>query len=158
MKNFKRRGLGAAVMLALIVTSLGAIAGASTSDVRSEPNGDVRVIVSVGCQGTNRDGDNDLNTCTHGDDISLFYSVGNQSGVTQTIRIDYVLDGPGTELDRAFTREVALEPNDFVQDLDGIRVQNKKTPLGEYTLTVTGTGSESVGTTAFVTVQSKNDR
>ena len=158
MRNFRRPvQLGAATLLALIMTSLGAIAGASTSDVRSQPNGDIRVIVSTGCQGTNRDGDNDLNTCTNGDNMSLFYSVGNQSDVTQTITIDYVLDGPGTEFDRAFTHEVVLEPNDFVQDLDGIRVQNKKTPLGEYTLTVTGSGSETVGTSAFVTVLRKNE-
>jgi hypothetical protein len=70
----------------------------------------------------------------------VIVAAGNNTDAGQTIRIEYAFDGPGTELDRTFTDEVTLPARDFVQSLDGIRVQNGKTPIGEYTLTVTVTG------------------
>jgi hypothetical protein len=63
--------------------------------------------------------------------VGLFFSVGNHSDVTQTIRIEYALDGPGTELDLAFTKEVVVEAGDLYQERDGLRARNRKTPLGE---------------------------
>ncbi len=143
------------MLAASAVATWGAGASADTSRVSSEPNRDIGLTVSVGCQGTNRDKDNDQDTCTNGDTAALFFAVFNQSDVTQTIRIDYVLDGPGTELDHVFTKDVVLEPDDGHQERDELRVK-KATPLGEYTLTVTASGSETASTSASATVQPKN--
>lgn len=148
---------GSALLAVALVATAGAAAWGSTQDVFSQPNREVHASVSLGCQGTNRDRDDDMDTCVGGDNLSIHYAAGNNTDAQQTIRYHYVFDGPGTELDRTFTEEVTLPPRDFVQDLDGIRVQNGKTPLGEYTLTLTVTGAaESATATGSVTVGSKN--
>jgi hypothetical protein len=147
-----RRGF-TAVLLTVLALVWVAAASPTTSSITSQPNGDIRVIVSVGCGATDRDRDGDFNTCTKGDTASLFFAVDNASDVTQTIRIDYVLDRPGTEFDRAFTQEVVIEPNAIHQERDELRIENKKTPLGEYTLTVTAVGSETASTSTFLTVR-----
>jgi hypothetical protein len=144
-----------AVLAVLLLAAGSAVAWASTSRVTSEPNGDVALLVSVGCGGTDRDKDGDFNTCTNGDTASMLYSVANQTDAAQTIRIDGVFDAPGTELDRTFTQEVLIEANDLVNVFDELRVK-KNTPLGEYTLSVTAAGSETASTSAAFTVQSKN--
>jgi len=113
--------------------------------------------VSVGCGGTDRDKDGDFNTCTNGDTASMLHSVANQTDAAQTVRIDGVFDAPGTELDRTFTREVQIAANDLVNVFDELRVK-KGTPLGEYTLAVTASGTETASTSAAFTVQSKNGR
>jgi hypothetical protein len=125
------------------------VASATTSSVRSQPNGDLGVTVSVGSL-TDRDRDGDFNTATKNDIASLFHSVANNSDITQTIRIDYVFDGPGTELDRAFTEEVVLEPGGIHQEREEFKLK-RRTPVGEYVLTVTGSGTETATTSAHFT-------
>ncbi|MGH8969857.1 MAG: hypothetical protein ACRDV1_07910 [Actinomycetes bacterium] len=139
----------------LIVAAVASGAAATTSSVRSEPNGDVRVTVSLGCGGTDRDKDGDFNTCAGGDTASLLHAVINQSDVTQTIRVDYALDGPGSELDRTSTVDVLLAPDEIYDVHETFRVANNKTPLGDYTLTVAAAGSESATTSARLTVHEK---
>jgi hypothetical protein len=131
-------------LVSLIVFSViagGSIASATTDTVRSEPNGDVSVTVSVGSL-TDRDRDGDFNTGTKGDIASLFFSVVNQSDITQAVQIDYALDGPGSELDQSFTQEVVLEPGGVHQDREEFRVK-QKTLKGGYALAVTASGTES---------------
>lgn len=105
---------------------------------------------------TDKDRDGDFNTATHGDIASLFFAVANNSDVTQTIQIDYVLDGPGTVLDRAFTTAVVLEPGGIHQVVEDFRIQRNVAPFGEYRLAVTGSGTETATTTGTFTVQAKN--
>ncbi len=82
----------------------------------------------------------------------------NQTDAPQTIRIDGVLDGPGTELDRSFTQEVTIGANDLINVVDELRVK-KSTPLGEYTLSITAAGTdESASTSAYFIVHSKNGK
>jgi hypothetical protein len=150
-----RRAPAAALVSVLLIAVGGGLAVASTSIVRSQPNGDIGLIVSVGCGGTDRDRDGDFNTCTNGDEASLLYSVANQSDVTQTIRIDYALDGPGAELDRSFTTEAVVAPDAIADQRDLLRIK-KGTPLGDYTLSVTASGSETAATSALFTVHRKN--
>jgi hypothetical protein len=134
------------------MVTIGVVAAASTSVVTSEPNRDIRLLVSVGCGGTDRDKDGDFNTCGKGDTASFLHSVFNQSDVTKTITIDATLDAPGTALDRTSTQQVVLEPGGIHDVFDEMRVQNRKTPLGEYTLSVTASGSETASTSAQLTV------
>lgn len=119
----------------------------------SEPNGDVRVTVSVGAQ-TDKDHDGDIDTAIQGDTVSLFFAVVNQSDITQTMTVAYALDGPGTALDRAFTIEVVLEPGGIHQEREELRIQ-KETALGQYTLTVTGSATETASARAGFEVQPK---
>jgi hypothetical protein len=151
-----RRGFIAALAL-LLATVGGASAWASTSRVDSEPNGDIALLVSLGCQGTNRDKDDDFNTCANGDTIGMLHSVANTTDAAQAVRIDGVFDGPGTEYDRTFTQTVEIPANDLINVHDELRVKNG-TPLGDYTLTITAAGTETASTSAGVTVLSKNDR
>ena len=149
-----RRQTRIAMALFLAASTIGAtasLASASTSSVRSEPNGDIRVTVSLGCGG-DRDKDGDFNTCGKGDTASLLHAVFNQSDVSQTIRVDYALDGPGTEFDRTSTVNVLLAPDEIYDVRETFSVQNNKTPLGEYTLTVAASGSESAMTSASLSV------
>ena len=141
----------------MLVAAGSVVAWGSTSRVTSEPNGDVGLLVSVGCGGTNRDKDGDFNTCTNGDTASMLYSVSNRTDAAQTIHIERVFDGPGTELDRTFAQDVEIPANDLINVSDELRVKNS-TPLGEYTLTVTASGTETASTSAFFTVQSKTGR
>ena len=144
-----------AVLTVLLMAVGSAIAWASTSRVTSEPNGDISLLVSVGCGGTDRDRDGDFNTCANGDTASMLYSVANQTDTAQTVRVDGAFDAPGTELDRTFTEELSIPANDLVNVHDELRVK-RHTPVGGYTLTVTASGSETAGTSAFFTVHSKN--
>lgn len=146
-----------AALVVLLVCAGGTFAWASTSRVVSEPNGDIGLLVSVGCAGTNRDKDGDFNTCTNGDTGSMLYSVSNRTDAAQTVRVEAVFDGPGTEVDRSVTQYVAIPGNDLVNLFDELRVK-RSTPLGEYTLTVTATGTETARTSAAFTVHSKNGR
>ena len=129
------------LLIALAVAVWSSVASATTSSVRSEPNGDLRVTVSAGSV-TDRDRDGDPDTATKNDTASLFFAVVNQSAVTQTVRIDYVLDGPGTGLDKALTKSVVLEPNGIHQEREELKLR-QGTPLGQYALTVTASGTET---------------
>jgi hypothetical protein len=146
-----------AVLAVLLTAAVSAVAWASTSRVTSEPNGDIALLVSVGCGGTDRDNDGDFNTCTNGDTASMLYSVANQTDAAQTVHIEGVFDGPGTELDRTFAQDVEIRANDLINVFDELRVR-KHTPLGEYTLSVEAAGTETAATSAFFTVQSKNGK
>jgi hypothetical protein len=73
------------------------------------------------------------------------------------VRIHGVFDAPGAELDRTFAQEVVIGANDLVNVFDEPRVK-KATPLGEYTLAVTASGSETASTSAAFTVQPKNGK
>jgi hypothetical protein len=141
--------------VALTVGVWGSAASADTTRVSSQPNGDLAVTVSVGAL-TDKDRDGDFNTATHGDIASLFFAVANNSDVTQTIQIAYLLDGPGTALDRAVTTAVVLEPGGIHQEVEDFRIQRSETPLGEYRLTVTASGTETATTTGTFTVQAKS--
>ncbi|MGH3348779.1 MAG: hypothetical protein ACRDO4_17505 [Nocardioides sp.] len=146
--------LRTALITALLVTTVATAspAAASTSTVVSQPNGDVRLTVSVGCGGTDRDHDGDFNTCGKGDTASLLHAVFNQSDTTQTFRVDTVLDGPGTTFDRTTSIDVVLAPDQIYDVTETFRVENKRTPLGQYTLSVTASASETVATSASLTV------
>jgi hypothetical protein len=135
---------------ALAVTVGASVASATTTRVPSQPNGDIAVTVSTGSE-TDRDHDGDFNTVTKNDIAARFYAVANNSGITQTIRIDYVVDGPGTEFDRAFTQEVVLAPSDIYQTKEDFKV-TRSMPHGQYTLTVTGSGTETATASAFYTL------
>ena len=139
-----------ALLVVLSVVAGGSVASATSSSVRSEPNGDVRVSVSMGTT-TDRDRDGDFNTGMKGDRVSVHFAVGNQTSVTQTMRIDYVFDGPGTELDRTFTKEVVLEPGGIHQELEEFKAK-QKTPRGGFSLTVTGTSTETATAVATFTL------
>jgi len=147
--------LRTALTSALLLTTMaiGAPAAASTSTVVSQPNGDVRLTVSVGCGGTDRDHDGDFNTCGKGDTASLLHAVFNQSETTQTFRVDTVLDGPGTTFDRTTSIDVVLAPDQIYDVTETFRVENKRTPLGQYTLSVTASASETVATSASLVVR-----
>ena len=127
-------------------------AWSSTSTVVSQPNRDVSLTVSLGWGGTDRDRDGDFNTCGKGDTASLFHGVLNQSDVTQTFHVDTALDGPGTSFDRTSSVEVVLAPGEIHDVHESFRVENRKTPLGEYTLAVAASASESVSTSASLVV------
>jgi hypothetical protein len=138
------------LLVVLAIAAWGTAASATTSSVRSEPNGDIRVTVSAGTL-TDRDGDGDFDTGMKGDTASLFFAVANQSSVSQRVRIDYVLDGPGTELDRVVTQEVVLEPDGIHQERAEFKVQ-QKTPRGGYNLTVAASGTETATAIATFTL------
>ena len=142
----------AALLATAAAATAASPAAASTSTVTSEPNRDLRVVVSLGCGGTDRDHDGDFNTCGKGDTASLAHAVVNQADVPQSVRVDYALDGPGNEFDRTSTVELPLQPDQIYDDFEEFRVQNNKTPLGTYTLTIFAAGTESVGTSASLTV------
>lgn len=135
-----------ALLVVLAVTLWASVASATTSSVRSEPNGDVRVTVSVGSL-TDRDRDGDFDTATRNDIASLFFAVVNQSSVTQTIQVDYALDGPGTTLDKRFTHHVSLEPDGIHQVREELKI-SRRTPVGGYVLTVTASGTETATASA----------
>jgi hypothetical protein len=143
-----------AAALAVVLVAAAGAAWGSTSRVTSQPNGDVGLLVSVGCGGTDRDRDGDFNTCTNGDTAGMLYSVANRTDAAQTIRVSGVLDGSGSELDRTFTQELLIPANDLVNVSDEMRVK-RQTPLGEYTLSVTAQGTETASTSAAFTVHSK---
>jgi hypothetical protein len=147
-----RRTFIAVLVVAFVAAT--AVAWGSTSRVTSEPNADVALLISVGCS-SDRDKDGDFNTCTNGDTASMLYSVANQTDAAQTIHIEGVFDGPGTELDRTFAQDVEIPANDLINFFpEDLRVK-KSTPLGQYTLSVTASGTETASTSAFFTVQSK---
>jgi hypothetical protein len=141
-------------VLAVAFVGASSVAWGSTSRVTSQPNGDLALIISVGCS-SDRDKDGDFNTCTNGDTASMLYAVSNRTDAAQTIHIEGTFDGPGTELDRTFAQDVEIPANDLINFFpEDLRVK-KHTPLGEYTLTVTASGTETASTSAFFTVQSK---
>ena len=143
-----------AVVASVVLLAAGAgLAGADTSMVASQPNRDLALTVDAGC-GTDRDNDRNFDTCTSGDTASLTFVVFNQSDVTQSVRLDYAFDGPGDEVDRSFTEVVEIAPDDNHFESDELRIR-RSTPLGDYTLSVTASGSETAATSAGFSVHEK---
>lgn len=128
-------------------------AQADTVSVRSQPNGDIRVDSSSGAL-SNRDKDADFNTLTQSDQGSLFYAVSNVSQGTQTVQVTVVLDGPGTAQDATLVDEdVVIGPNpDIHQASFEFKVMRKNWPAGRYSLSVTGSGTESATAVSTFTV------
>ncbi|MFU8855060.1 hypothetical protein ACNAW0_29455 [Micromonospora sp. SL1-18] len=143
-------------MLALVVilaVGVGGSAASAETNAISKPNGDFGEFVSVGT-GTDRDGDGNSRTVTHGDTVIYTYIVYDRSGTSQAIEIEWLLDVPGTDLDQTGTKTVMLEPfGSYREVTGGFKVQKKVTPLGEYTFTVTArSGTETATTSETFTV------
>ena len=135
------------VSAALVVSS--SPASATVARDRSLPNGDISVLSSSGGS-TNKEKDENFSTLTQADELNLVWSVANNADFAQTIHITVVLDGPGTERDAVFAdEEVAFPAQDPEQGsflVDGFRdfqVKRKAWPQGDYSLRVTGSGSET---------------
>ena len=146
------------VRLVMIVSLLGAslaAAGVARADVQrttSMPNGDIFVLSSSGTS-TNKDKDGNFSSLTQSETLGLTYAVFNQAETAQTVHVTVVLDGPGTQ------RDAVLVDDDF--DLgrscpqDGslctdsqqgrfeFQIKRKSWPEGNYSLSVTGSGTES---------------
>ena len=159
MRSFGRLTvMGLVISLAL---ALAPLAQADNQRARSEPNGDIAVDSSSGAR-TDRDKDGDFNTLTQADVGSLFYSVFNQAEFAQSVHITVVLDGPGTAQDATLVDEdVALGPScpqdgslctDGTQDGFEFRVKHKDWPEGVYSLSVTGSGSETATAVSTFTI------
>jgi hypothetical protein len=146
---------------AAAVTALLALApSASATNARacSVPNREVCVSSSSGTA-TNKDRDNDFSTLTQSEELGFHVTVANTAPFPQTIRWTVVLDGPGTVHDATLIDEdVALEgPSptggaDFVQRNFSFQVKHKTWPEGTYSLSVTGSGSETVTATSTFTI------
>jgi opacity protein-like surface antigen len=137
-----------ATIAALVGTS---VAAATTNMSRSQPNGDLGILVSAGTL-TNRDRDGDFSTLTNGDVASVHYGVDNRVA-TQTVHITFQVDGPGTDFDRAFERDVVIAQGDiYQQNLALYKVKKNATPRGTYSVTVTASGTETGSTAATFTV------
>ncbi|MGH2775124.1 MAG: hypothetical protein ACRDJT_06805 [Actinomycetota bacterium] len=152
MHSFNRLAL-VGLVVSLFMASV-PLALADTQRARSAPNGDIAVISDSGGQvNSDHDKDGDRNTVTHADNGSLFYSVFNQADFAQTVHITAVLDGPGTAQDVILVdKNVDLGPScpqdgslctDGAQGRFEFKVRHKDWPAGAYSLTVTGSGSES---------------
>lgn len=101
---------------------------------------------------TNRDGDNNFSTASKGDRGGMFYAVSNDSDVTQTVHVTVVLDAPGTEFDRTIVDEDAvMAPGDIEQNHFDFKI-TVKWPKGTYSLSVTGSGTESATAVSTFTV------
>jgi len=128
---------------------------ADTQSARSEPNGDIAVDSSSGAL-TDRDKDGDFNTLTQAERGTLFYAVSNQTQEAQTVQVTVVLDGPGTTQDATLVDEgIVIGPNDIHQDASEFKVRHKDWPAGTYSLSVTGSGSETATAISTFTVAYK---
>lgn len=140
------------------VLAFAPLASADTVTALSAPNGDLRATSSSGSL-TNKDKDGDFNTLTQADRLSLFYAVSNRTASEQTVRVTVALDGPGTERDMTLLDEdVPLPGADpaqgagLTQGSFDFQVKHKSWPEGTYSLSVTGSGSETVTATSTFTI------
>ena len=138
--------------------ALSPIAVADTVRARSVPNGDVWATSSSGSL-TDKDNDGDFNTATQADRLGLFWSVSNSAATAQTIHITVVVDGPGTardmtlvDEDRFFGPWTPEQGNTIEQEFSEVQVKRKDWPAGTYSLSVTGSGSETVTATSTFTI------
>jgi hypothetical protein len=141
------KGFLPAALAVSLAVAVAPSAQADTVSVRSQPNGDLGVISSSGSL-TDKDKDGNSDTLTQADRLSLFYAVANVTGDAQTVRITVVLDGPGTSRDATLVDEDVVigaqgSPDDIAQNRFELRIKHKDWPEGTYTLSVTGSGSES---------------
>jgi hypothetical protein len=159
-------GFGRLTVVGLVISlslALAPLAQADTQRASSEPNRDIQAISSSGAQaGSNHDKDGDFNTVTQADKGILSYAVFNQAEFAQTVHITVVLDGPGTAQDATLVDEdVALGPScpqdgsvctDGTQGGFEFRVKQKDWPAGTYSLSVTGSASETATAVSTFTV------
>jgi hypothetical protein len=152
------RGFGRLIVVGLVISlflALAPLAQADTQRARSEPNGDIAVDSSSGAI-SDRDKDGDFNTLTQADKGILFYAVANQTEETQTVHITVLLDGPGTAQDATLVDEdVVIGPSNIDQDRFEFKVRHKDWPAGTYSLSVTGSGSETATAVSTFTVAYK---
>jgi len=152
MRSFSRL-----IVLGLVVSlflALAPLAQADNQRASSEPNGDIFVTSSSGAL-SDRDKDGDFNTLTQADRGTLFYAVANQTQEAQTVHVMVVLDGPGTAQDATLVdKDIVIGPNDIDQVPFGFefKVRSKDWPAGTYSLSVSGSGSESVTVVSTFTV------
>jgi len=156
------RRLSRLTVVGLVISltlALAPLAQADNQRASSEPNGDIFVSSSSGAL-TNRDKDGDFNTLTQADKGSLFYSVFNQAELAQTVHVTVVIDGPGTVQDATLVDEdvdlAGCPPgttcNGNTQDRFEFKVRHKDWPAGTYSLSVSGSGSESLTVVSTFTV------
>jgi hypothetical protein len=136
--------------------ALAPAAQADTVRVRSQPNGDLGITSSSGSL-TDKDKDGDFNTLTKADTLSLFYAVANLTEEAQTVHITVVLDGPGTVRDTTLVDEdVLIGARGSLDDIDQnsfeFQIKRNDWPEGSYSLSVTGSGTESATATSHFTV------
>jgi hypothetical protein len=164
MRGFRRLTVVGSVVALLL--ALAPLAQADTQIATSEPNGNIFVVSSSGAQaGSNHDKDEDFNTLTQADKGALVYAVFNQADFAQTVHVSVVLDGPGTAQDATLVDEgVALGPScprdgslctDGTQDRFEFKVREKDWPAGTYSLSVTGSASETATAVSTFTVAYK---
>ena len=164
MRGFRRLTvMGLVISLFLILAPL---AQADTQRARSLPNGDIATTSSSGAQaGSDHDKDGNFSTVTQADKGSLFYSVFNQADFAQTVHITVALDGPGTAQDATLVDEdFDLGPScpqdgsictDSQQGRFEFKVSQKDWPAGTYSLSVTGSASETATAVSTFTVAYK---
>jgi hypothetical protein len=146
-------------VIALAMFVFAPLAAADTVTALSAPNGDIGATSSSGSL-TDKDHDGDFNTLTQADRLGLFWSVANNAPTAQTIHITVVLDGPGTsrdatlvDEDRLFGPWMPVGGSTIEQDFSEVQVKHKDWPEGTYSLSVTGSGSESVTATSSFTIR-----
>jgi hypothetical protein len=140
------------------MASMPSAAADSQSDV-SEPNGDISARgQAVASLGRDKDGDANADTLTHADNLYIFFSVFNLAEFAQTVRVTVFLDGPGDFQDLTLVdEEVELAGCDVTctasrQGTFSLKVRRKDWPAGTYSLSVTGSGSETATAVPTFTV------
>jgi hypothetical protein len=159
MRSFRRLTVMSLVISLFLI--LAPLAQADTQRVRSEPNGDISASAqSVAAVGSDKDKDGDPDTLTHADNLHIFFSVFNLAEFAQTVRVTVVLDGPGdfedltlvdenVELGEACTGGLCTDSR---QGTFSLKVKRKDWPAGTYSLSVTGSGSETATAVTTFTV------
>jgi hypothetical protein len=141
-----------AAMVGGLVLGQGGVAAADTAQACSEPTRAVCVITDVGTD-IAKDRDGDYTTATNSEDVTAFWAVHNNTDQPQIVRVRLVLDGPETAKDVTLIGGWELMPDEIRQgSIYLFKVHKKDTPAGDYTWTVTASGTESVSATSVLTV------
>ncbi|MPZ91093.1 MAG: hypothetical protein GEU68_05605 [Actinobacteria bacterium] len=155
MRKLRFAVLGSVV--ALLMASMPSAVADTQLFVRSEPNGDISASAqSVASSDKDKDGDPD--TLTQADNLHIFFSVFNLAEFAQTVRVTVFLDGPGDFQDLTLVdEEVELAGCDVTctasrQGTFSLKVRRKDWPAGTYSLSVTGSGSETATAVTTFTV------
>ena len=147
MRSVRYTVLG--LVVALVVASMSA-AVADSDHAVSEPNGDISAR-GQSVASTNKDKDSNPDTLTHADNLHIFFSVFNLAEFAQTVHVSVVLDGPGTFQDLTLVDENVdlggCPPGgpctESRQGIFSLKVRHQDWPEGTYSLSVTGSGSET---------------
>jgi hypothetical protein len=156
LRNFRFAVLG--LVVGVLVGSMPAALADSDFAV-SEPNGDISARAQS-IASTNKDKDSDADTLTHADNLHIFFSVFNRAEFAQTLHVSVVLDGPGTFQDVTLVDENVdlggCPPGgpciESRQGTFSLKVRHKDWPEGTYSLSVTGSGSETATAVSTFTV------